>query len=97
MKTQQEVLEGLKALGEHLEEWGRTEGELKGVVGRLGEMEGRAAEQVGIGSDPSIQLPVLESPLDSDIRTLRKSLTSLESAHQSSLLSDRLSLKVPST
>lgn len=97
MKTQQEALEGLKALGEHLEEWGRTEGELKGVVGRLGEMDGRAGEQMGIGSDPSIQPPVLESSLDSDLRTLRKSLVVLESSHQSSLLSDRLNLKVPFT
>lgn len=91
------MLEGLKALGEHLEEWGRTEGELKAVVGRLGEMEGRAGEQMVVANDPSTQLQPLDSPLDSDLRALRKSLLPLESSHQSSLLSDHLSLKVPLT
>ena len=90
-------MEGLKALGEHLQEWGRTEGELKALVGRLGEMEGRAGEQIVIANDPSTQTQPLESPLDSDIRALRKSLLPLESSHQSSLLSDHLSLKVPLT
>lgn len=77
-----------------MQDFERTEADLKALSSRLADMETRAGDQFAVSSDPSTHLPVLESPIDAPLRDLRKSLLSVESSQQSSTLTDRVALKV---